>query len=74
MAHRDGQDYFSLKCDPNYAEILRQEYESITPEYHLNKRHWNTVQLDSSIPEKKVREFIDHSYELVAKSLTREKA
>lgn len=73
MAHRSGQDYISLKCDPNYAEILRQKYESITPGYHLNKRHWNTVQLDGSIPEEEVREFIDHSYDLVLKSLTREK-
>jgi predicted DNA-binding protein (MmcQ/YjbR family) len=73
MTHRAGQDYLSLKCDPNYAEILRQQYESITPGYHLNKRHWNTLQLDGSIPEKEVREFIDHSYELVVKSLTREK-
>jgi predicted DNA-binding protein (MmcQ/YjbR family) len=73
MAHRDGQDYLSLKCDPNYAEILRQAYESITPGYHLNKRHWNTVQLDGSIPAKEIRKFIDHSYELVVKSLTREK-
>ena len=73
MAHRAGQDYLSLKCDPNYAEILRQQYESITPDYHLNKRHWNTLQLDGSIPEKEVREFIDHSYDLVVKSLMRGK-
>jgi len=73
MAHRSGQDCLSLKCDPNYAEILRQQYESITPGYHLNKRHWNTLQLNGSIPEKEIREFIDHSYELVVKSLTREK-
>jgi predicted DNA-binding protein (MmcQ/YjbR family) len=72
MAHRDGQDCISLKCDPNYAEILRQQYESITSGYHLNKRHWNTVQLNGSVPEQEVRELIDHSYTLVVKSLTRQ--
>jgi len=73
MTRSAGQDCISLKCDPHYAEILRQQYKSITPGYHLNKRHWNTVQLDGSIPEKEVRGFIDHSYDLVVKSLTREK-
>lgn len=73
ITNKDGNDCISLKCDPNYAEILRQQYESIIPGYHLNKRHWNTVQLDGSIPEKEVRQFIDHSYDLVVKSLTREK-
>ena len=72
LAIKDGQDCISLKCDPGYAEILRQQYESITPGYHLNKRHWNTLQIDGSIPEKEVRQFIDHSYDLVVKSLTRE--
>ena len=73
MTRSAGQDSISLKCDPNYAEILRQQYKSITPGYHLNKRHWNTVQLDGSIPDKEVKEFVDHSYDLVVKSLTREK-
>jgi predicted DNA-binding protein (MmcQ/YjbR family) len=73
LAKREGQERLSLKCDPNYAEILRQQHESITAGYHLNKRHWNTVALDGSIPEQEVRTFIDHSYDLVVKSLTREK-
>lgn len=73
LAKRAGQDCISLKCDPGYAEVLRQQYESVIPGYHLNKRHWNTVNLNGSIPEKEVRQFIDHSYDLVVKSLTREK-
>lgn len=73
LARKDGQEYISLKCDPNYAEVLRQQYESIIPGYHLNKRHWNTLQLNGSIPAQEVRQFIDHSYDLVVKSLTREK-
>lgn len=72
LATKDGEEYISLKCDPNYAEILRQQYASITPGYHLNKRHWNTVKCDGSVPEGEVRRLIDHSYELVLKSLTRE--
>lgn len=73
LATKDGQEYISLKCDPGYAEILRHQYESITPGYHLNKRHWNTVGINGSIPEKELRQLIDHSYDLVVKSLTREK-
>ena len=73
LSRREGQVILSLKCDPNYAELLRQQYVSILPGYHLNKRHWNTLLLDGSIPEKEIRGLIDHSYDLVVKSLTREK-
>ncbi len=59
----------NLKCDPDRAVILREEYESIIPGYHMNKRHWNTLILDGSIPSKLVRELIDHSYELIVASL-----
>lgn len=72
LSRRDGQVNLSLKCDPNYAELLRQQYGSIIPGYHLNKRHWNTLLLDGTIPEKEARVLIDHSYDLVVKTLTRE--
>ncbi|WP_084577617.1 MmcQ/YjbR family DNA-binding protein [Sporomusa malonica] len=71
MSRRNDQDNLSLKCDPNYSEILRQQYPSLTPGYHLNKRHWNTLLLDGSIPENEVRTLIDHSYDLVYRSLPR---
>lgn len=71
MSRRNAQDNLSLKCDPNYSEILRQQYPSLTPGYHLNKRHWNTLLLDGSIPENEVRNLIDHSYDLVYNSLPR---
>jgi predicted DNA-binding protein (MmcQ/YjbR family) len=61
----------SLKCDPDLADDLRSRYEAITPGYHLNKRHWNTVVLDGSVPEEQVLELIDHSYELVVARLPR---
>jgi predicted DNA-binding protein (MmcQ/YjbR family) len=59
----------SLKCDPDDALMLRAKYPSIIPGYHLNKRHWNTLILDDSLPSELVFELIDHSYDLVVKSL-----
>ena len=59
----------NLKCDPERALELRERYEAIQPGYHMNKKHWNTVLLDGSIPEDLVCELIDHSYELVLASL-----
>lgn len=56
----------NLKCDPERAVVLREEYESVIPGYHMNKKHWNTLILDGSLPSKLVRELIDHSYGLVA--------
>ena len=61
----------SLKCDPTLAEALRRRYQSVTPGYHLNKRHWNTVQLDGSVPGDELTELVDHSWELVVARLPR---
>jgi predicted DNA-binding protein (MmcQ/YjbR family) len=63
----------NLKCDPERAALLREEYDSIVPGYHMNKRHWNTVVLDGSLPSALVRELIDHSYELIISSLPKAK-
>jgi predicted DNA-binding protein (MmcQ/YjbR family) len=59
----------NLKCDPERAVRLREDYEGIVPGYHMNKKHWNTVMLDGSVPTKLIRDLIDHSYALVAKSI-----
>lgn len=59
----------NLKCDPFLAPILRSTYDAVLPGYHMNKRHWNTVILDGSIPEDEVLEMIDASYALVVKGL-----
>jgi predicted DNA-binding protein (MmcQ/YjbR family) len=59
----------SLKCEPDLAEGLRAAHEAITPGYHLNKRHWNTVMLDGSLPERMVLEMIEDSYDLVVAKL-----
>jgi predicted DNA-binding protein (MmcQ/YjbR family) len=59
----------NLKCDPERSIELRETWTAITPGYHMNKKHWNTLILDGSVPTLLIRELIDHSYELVAKSL-----
>ncbi len=56
---------FNAKCDPERSVLLRAEYEGILPGYHMDKKHWNTILLDGSIPTALVRELIDHSYDLV---------
>lgn len=55
----------NLKCDPERAVALREEYGGITPGFHMNKRHWITVMLDGSLPSALVRELVRHSYDLV---------
>lgn len=55
----------NLKCDPDRSIELRDRYEAITPGYHMNKRHWNTIVLDGGVPSELIRELIDHSYDLV---------
>src|SRR6185369_14111262 len=58
----------NLKCDPDLALELRDRYEEVRPGYHMNKKHWNTVELSGSVPARELRKMIDHSYELVVKS------
>jgi len=57
----------NLKCDPDFALELRDRYAQVRPGYHMNKKHWNTVDIEAGIPERELRKMIDHSYELVAK-------
>ena len=59
----------NLKCDPDWALELRARHEAVRPGYHQDKRHWNTVDLDGSVDEADLREWIDHSYELVVRGL-----
>ncbi len=59
----------NLKCDPDLALELRDRYEEVRPGYHMNKKHWNTVEIESGIPDAELRKMIDHSYELVVKRL-----
>jgi predicted DNA-binding protein (MmcQ/YjbR family) len=66
-----GETNVSLKCDPGLATALREQYPAVTAGYHLNKRHWNTVELDDSVPNEVVADWIEDSYELALGSLSR---
>src|SRR4051794_8395191 len=59
----------SVKCEPELAVQLRDTYQAIRPGYHLNKRHWNTITLDGSLPDKLVRNLVQDSYDLVVSAL-----
>ena len=62
-------DRVNLKCDPDRALELRAEWEEIQPGYHMNKKHWNTVSFTGRLNRELIEELIDHSYDLVVKSL-----
>ena len=68
LANLDGELEVNLKCDPALAIELREWYPAIRPGYHMNKKHWNTVKADGSVPDKIFFEWIEHSYLLVRSS------
>jgi predicted DNA-binding protein (MmcQ/YjbR family) len=64
----DNDDFrFNVKCDPDKAIELREEFPCVIPGYHMNKKHWNTIVVDGSVSNNQLKEWIDHSYQLVAK-------
>jgi len=65
----DNPNSINLKCDPELAADLRERYNEVTPGYHMNKKHWNTIALDGTLSDKLILSWIDHSYELVVESL-----
>jgi predicted DNA-binding protein (MmcQ/YjbR family) len=69
LSEQDGVARMNLKCDPNEAVILRDIFSAVVPGYHMNKRHWNTVILDGSIPRGEIERMIDNSYSLVVHGL-----
>jgi predicted DNA-binding protein (MmcQ/YjbR family) len=64
----------NLKCDPDLALDLRDRYQHVRPGYHMNKKHWNTVEIDSGMSDTELRKMIDHSYDLVVKNLPKSRA
>ena len=62
---------FNVKCDPEKAVELREQYDCVLPGYHMSKKHWNTIIYNGSAGDKHVKEWIDHSYELVFSGLTK---
>jgi predicted DNA-binding protein (MmcQ/YjbR family) len=69
VGHAQTPLRISLKCDPDLALALRMAYEAVTPAYHMNKKHWNTVILDGTVPDEEIVSMIDDSYDLVVKGL-----
>jgi predicted DNA-binding protein (MmcQ/YjbR family) len=61
----------NIKCDPEKAVELREHYKAVTPGYHMNKLHWNTVALENNLPNELIKEWIDNSYNLAVKSLSK---
>ncbi len=64
-----GEESVNLKCDPEWSQELRAEYISINPGWHMNKKHWNTVTLNKDVSDSFIFELINHSYDVVVKSL-----
>jgi predicted DNA-binding protein (MmcQ/YjbR family) len=73
LTNLDGEPSVNLKCDPEKAIELREQYSAIISGYHMSKIHWNTVYMDRSLPENLIKELIDLSYELVLASLPKAK-
>jgi len=69
LTNVDTFESLNLKCEPARAIELREQYESVQPGYHMNKKHWNTVLLDGSLPDVLVMRWIDDSFDLVVASL-----
>jgi len=70
----DSEDFsFNVKCDPELAIELRERYDCVQPGYHMNKKHWNTIIVDGSVATKQLKEWIDHSYEIVNKATAKKR-
>ncbi len=70
----DSEDLrFNVKCDPEKAIELREEFACVLPGYHMNKKHWNTIIVDGSVSTRQLKEWIDGSYNLVANNLPKKK-
>jgi len=66
-----GQPSVNLKCDPERAQELRAQYDAVQPGYHMSKIHWNTIAVNREVPDELIKELIDHSYDLVFRSLSK---
>ncbi|MCO6499590.1 MAG: MmcQ/YjbR family DNA-binding protein [Vicingus serpentipes] len=71
LVNIDSFEFVNLKCDPEKAITLREEFQGVTPGYHMSKKHWNSVAVFSDVPEKLIYQWIDDSYDLVVSSLTK---
>ena len=67
LVNLEGDLTINLKCNPARAIELRERYSSVIPGYHMNKKHWNTIYADGTVPDKEIFSWVDHSYDLVSK-------
>ena len=70
-ADKAGKPIITLKLEPNFGELLRQQYEHIVPGYYMNKQHWNSLYLEGDVPDDVVRDMVKEAYRLVFKSLSK---
>lgn len=71
LTNTDGDFFVNLKCEPETAIDLREKYSGVKPGYHMNKKHWNTIFFDGSSSDFEAKKWIDDSYNLIVKRLTR---
>ncbi len=64
ISEKDDEVYIAVKCDPLKAEILRSTYKSVTPGYHFNKKHWNTIAVNGDAPKQEIHDWINDSFNL----------
>jgi predicted DNA-binding protein (MmcQ/YjbR family) len=69
LTNIETYDFVNLKCDPERAIMLREEYDGISPGWHMNKVHWNSVKTSADVDDELLKELIRHSYELIVESL-----
>ena len=70
LLNMDNFHYVNLKCDPERAVELREEFAGITPGFHMNKKHWNSISVSGNVPDQLILTLVDHSYELVLATLS----
>ena len=70
---KDGKRILTVKCEPEFEEYLREEYNDITAGYYMNKVHWNSVALNGNVPAEIIKVMIDESYRLVLSSFSKKK-
>lgn len=70
---REGHIWINVKCDLEWRDFWRNAFESVIPAYHMNKKHWNSIILDGTVPDKDVKRMIEESYELTGGSCNKDK-
>ena len=73
LSNIETYDFVNLKCDPERAIMLREEYDGISPGWHMNKVHWNSVKTSADVDDELLKELIRHSYELIVESLPKKR-